>query len=76
LLRLLARAGSERDGARSCQDWTRENPELHAAAPCAEKHDILTDRLRQRARATGKQTVKKRHDEWLKRCPAAAALVG
>jgi hypothetical protein len=41
-----------------------------------EKHGILTDRLRQRARASGKQTVKKRHDEWLRRCSAAAALVG
>src|SRR4051812_30384830 len=35
-----------------------------------EKHGILTDLLLQRARATGKRTVKKRHDEWLKRCSA------
>src|SRR3982751_2883464 len=39
----------------------------------SEKHGILTDRLRQRARATGKRTVKKRHDEWLKRCSAEKA---
>src|SRR3982751_1648428 len=36
----------------------------------SEKHGILTDRLRQRARATGKRTVKNRHDEWLKSCSA------